>query len=557
MPSPIVSILPEFGWHRVDTADRVVWFKGHLVRDGRTYDRVEGARLFGTLGDVPSETIGQHLKQIDGHFAGVVQTPDRLLAAVDRIRSIPLFYAETPQGLCIDSQARRLRTRVNADGIDPEAALEIAMGGFSTGDSTLFSELRQIVGGSFVLHEGREVRRRRYYTYDAWRLGPDRPRRDLKRGLEEVTRAIFRKMVDGLDGRLVMLPLSAGLDSRLIASALKILNYKNVICFAYGRPGNHEADTSRRVAEALGFPWRFIPYNPRRVGQALKSAAYEEHERFADTCASVPFTQDFLAVQELHASGEIPQDAVFINGQSGDFITGNHIPKVLFQPTSVESAAVRRKRIIDALILKHFSLWRDLSTAENRQRIAVRLAAGLRDANVPQDLEADSDHGAYELSEFHERQSKFVVSGQRVYESFGYDWRLPLWDVDFIDFWRPLSLAAKREQNLYAEFLSEVNWGNVWRPLRVKSYVSPRWAGALRTLTKYACAPLGRAVWHEIDRRIFAYWTHITSTTAYVPYSRLVFDRRGFRNAVSLRAERYLSEKGLASNGTLMIGKPT
>ena len=40
----------------------------------------------------------------------------------------------------------------------------------------------------------------------------------------------------------------------------------------------------------------------------------------------------------------------------------------------------------------------------------------------------DNDFGLYEFSEFKNRQTKYVITVQRVYEFFGYEWRLPLWD---------------------------------------------------------------------------------------------------------------------------------
>ena len=80
-----------------------------------------------------------------------------------------------------------------------------------------------------------------------------------KSALRDVTLGIIDRMMKSLDGRELVVPLSAGRDSRLIVSAIHHLGYRNVRCFAYGRPGNFEAQASKAIAEKLGFKWRFVP----------------------------------------------------------------------------------------------------------------------------------------------------------------------------------------------------------------------------------------------------------------------------------------------------------
>ena len=48
----------------------------------------------------------------------------------------------------------------------------------------------------------------------------------------------------------------------------------------------------------------------------------------------------------------IPEDSLFVNGNSGDFISGGHIPKELFNKTKI-----KEYDLIDLIIKKHFCLW--------------------------------------------------------------------------------------------------------------------------------------------------------------------------------------------------------
>ena len=222
----------------------------------------------------------------------------------------------------------------------------------------------------------------------------------------------------------------------------------------------------------------------------------------------------------------------------------------LSRPSTIElDAAERRRRIQDALIAKHFSLWDDLKTPANLDRIRSAMDTRIAKAGVPE-VPVEADYGVYELFEFQERQAKFVVSGQRVYEYFGCDWRLPLWDAAYVDFFERMPLSAKIGQSLYREVLEAADWGGVWHPMFSERYVTPRWARYARI---GVAAPLkllaGEETWKRVDRRLFTHPTDTLCIAHAVPWSRALLDRRGFRHGLSFRGEDYLRRHGLSPSG--------
>ena len=46
---------------------------------------------------------------------------------------------------------------------------------------------------------------------------------------------------------------------------------------------------------------------------------------------SIHFPQDFAAIKHLHDNDLISKDSVIVNGQSGDFISGNHLPDINYE----------------------------------------------------------------------------------------------------------------------------------------------------------------------------------------------------------------------------------
>ena len=536
------------GWCAHEVQGLTLWFKGSLNGDS-----AEG--LARRLAVLPFEDLVQATAGLDGHFALVAARGDTVFAAVDRIASIPVFYGLDGAAWRVDGNARRLAAELGATRVNPEAALALAMSGTTIGPATLLDGIEALGAGEAVLFApGREPQRQRAYLYMPCpdeSSSVDDP--GLRRRLADVTMEIFGKMVASLDGHMVAVPLSAGLDSRLVVSALKELGAKNVTCFSYGRRGNFEAEGARRVAAKLGYDWIFVEHTPRQQAATFASEECRAFEAFADPLNAIPFHQDFFAVGRLKAEGKISDEAVIVNGQSGDYIAGNHIPPPLCtmtgDMTGDSSEEVRWARITDALLDKHYDLWKALRTPGNEARISRLLHEEME--TVGGGLgKPENDFALYEMSEFLNRQVKYVVAGQRSYEWHGYDWRLPLWDNDFLDFWTAAPLAAKAGRRLFRETFAECNWGGVWGgEWEFPQTITPSWLRPVRLAAKVMHAPLGCARWHRFEKRYFDWAKDEICNYAVAPYGRVARDRRGHRNAISWHAERYLAGKGLPYDG--------
>lgn len=521
-----------------------LWIRGYA--EGGLTTAV--ARALASPGVDALDAMVRLLARARGHFALAAETPQGIVAAVDWVRSIPLFHAKAPEHWRIDDRPERLRKRAGIadDAIDPDAALAVAMAGYTIDRATLYRGIGMLGPGECALFRpGAAPEIRRYYAYRPWRVDSPADDKVLRRLVEEITLDIVRRMIASLDGRMLVIPLSAGFDSRLIASACRHLGYDNVRCFAYGRSGNFEAAASRQIAERLGYSWRFVPYSITSQRRFFAGAPHRAYLESADSCASVPFEQDYPAIAALKEGGFIPSDAVIANGNSGDYISGMHIPPALRAPPQGLAAEDRKKRILGALSYKHFSLWRHLRTPSNIANIEMLLWRSIEAAGGALG-EPDADHGLYEYVEFQDRQCKYVITGQRIYEALGHEWRLPLWDNAYLEFWELVPLRLKAGQALYAAMLRETDWGGVWRGIEINAKkIRPRWIVPLRLAAKATLALAGRDAWHGFERRYFQYWMDTTCASAVVPFRLSVRDRRGARHAVAWLAERYLAGKGV------------
>lgn len=527
------------GWACViDGPDGTLWAKGYISSG-------DFLSLGKDLQSVDRESVAVLLDGLDGHFAFVWRDTEKVIAAVDPVATIPLLFRKDTFGrIKVSGSARRLSS--GEDTLSDTAVLSMAMAGFTFGAETLFTEITPLLSGTALFVSADNVAQVvRYHGYLPHEGGEDDPA--LKSNLADLTLSILERMAKDLSGRTIVVPLSAGLDSRLIVSGLKELGYNDVVCISYGLQGNHEAVGAQKIARHLGYPWHFIPHTPQSQASTFSGNECQQFVEFADNFQAIPFQQDFMAVKTVKDMALAPPDAVFVNGQSGDFIAGNHIPTSLVHS--------KGGSLFDAFAAKHFGHWQCLLTSENLDRLRSLFDGQVKALRERTDSEIQ-DFGVFEALEYENRQSKYVVAGQRTYEWFGFEWRLPLWDRSFIDFWEKSSLSAKLGQKLYREMLVSENWGGVWGDdWWFPQIVVPAWMRPVRFAAKAAHVFHGKAAWHRFEKNKIAWLTDPVANYAIVDYGTVRRDKRGHRNAISWHVDRYLSDKGIGicQDGTVTV----
>ncbi len=534
------------GWHYYVFQKYSVWFCGHLYNHKDARAALANWPVLGS-----SDDVARYLNGLDGHYALICEMQGRIVAAVDPIRSLPIFFARYQGTTWIAEDPERLLVCARLDDVDSESALALAMSGYTIGVRTLFRGLEQLGPGEFFFADaGGTPRRLRYHRYSPWLVQDDDDAVYEKR-LGDITLALTERMVNQADGRTIAVPLSAGRDSRLLVSALAQVGARNVVCFAYGLAGNYEAEASQKIANYLGFEWHFAPFSIASQRRFWWSEGNARYQKFADSCCSTTVVHDLPAVQDLLDRGVIDRRTIIVNGNSGDFISGLHIQPPVSQGLPDISHERRIGIIVATMVKKHFRLWQGLATPENDETIASQLRCELEQLGLGE-VAVEQAHGLYEYLEFQDRQSKYVVSRQRIYDFIGLEWRLPLWSRDYLDFWQSVPLRLKRGQILYARMLDNRNWGGVWKgnDWKFARRVSPDWIRwIVRPLAMAACAPFGRSAWHSFERKFLSYWTDLLAFQSIEPYRRIVMDRRGARHLVAWHTEAYLQRKGLGWDG--------
>ncbi|MEC9369128.1 MAG: asparagine synthase C-terminal domain-containing protein, partial [Pseudomonadota bacterium] len=416
------------------------------------------------------DAAAQAARAARGHFAAIVEAPGFIAACVDHCRSIPVFF--TANG--VSNDAHLLKQHGGLERVDDVSVLEAAMAGFVTGPYTLYQGLSQLQAGEVLWHDRRRAGTtvRQYYVYlpDELKAGDEAA---LLSRLETATDRAISRVVANANGRPVWVALSAGLDSRLILCKLVEQGCPNLLAFTYGPSGNDEARAAREIAGRLGVPWRFWPSSRQHMRKLFDEPDRERYWAYGDGLCALPNLQDFPTLHRLKTEGEIPEGVVVVNGQTGDFISGGHIPRLLRERDQSTSGD-----LFAAIVAKHYSLWRSLKTPANLDRLRERVWSelGVRDG---ENFTRDNACALYERFEYQERQAKHIINGQRNYDFLGLDWALPLWDRDFVDFWRGVPYEQKFEQRLYRRMLDGWNFAGLFRGYRPVVW---QWPGAMKAV---------------------------------------------------------------------------
>ena len=114
--------------------------------------------------------------------------------------------------------------------------------------------IKSVVAGSYVVinTEDGSFSSYDYFSHIYKKVG--RTKEEIFKLSQERLEAGFQRMLGSLKkNQPLLIPLSGGYDSRLIACLCKKSGLENVTCFTYGREDSFEVAISKKVASALGY----------------------------------------------------------------------------------------------------------------------------------------------------------------------------------------------------------------------------------------------------------------------------------------------------------------
>lgn len=459
--SAVVHPLPR-PWQSDPDSKLQVWTAGRL-------DNISA--LIACARDGTLAEFGRLLREERQQFGLVVETDSAIFAAADRIAGYPLDIRQSGSVIEISGDSRRWMTSANAADFDEQQARIYLLAGYCIGRNSLMRNVTRVLPGEFVriCKDSGVLSRHRYYRFLPSFAGEGSPA-IWERRLGDALDAATERLLSRADGRRIWIPLSAGYDSRLVLAKLLEHGCKKLQAFSYGTAGNMESRVARSLAESVGVPWRFVPPNNKANADDYWGGEAAQYAYYAGGVRTSPAMNEFFAFRSLLSEGSMDSDDFVTNGQTGDFLTGGHIPKNV--PTN-------RSETAHEIRTKHLSLFRSLSDDFGQSGSDELLADWVSDHLDQSEVSGDRDSvRTYLAFEWQERQSQLVVNQQRAYDHLGLKWSLPLWDADLMDLYDEVPFELQQKQDLYIRYLQSWNYRDLFSTLRLPYNPWPRarWA---------------------------------------------------------------------------------
>lgn len=412
--------------------------KGYVYHKGQCLMGMELVHYFSKLFN-KEENFVELAKKINGCFVFIISNEDYHLAISDKFRSFPLFWSLNNNKFIISDDASVIYDKCAEMELDPVSEEEFIKLYCVSGHHTLYKNIFKIPAGNIL-----EVKNNKHQLHIYWdhnhNYESNFSSNSLMKELDKVCNSMFERLITSLDGKTAVIPLSGGLDSRLIAVMLKKLGYKNVICYTYGRRKGFEAVLAEKIAKKLEFPWYFIEYTSG-IFQHYFTEEAESYRKYGFNYSSLPHEQDYFALTDLKSKGLIPDNSIFIPGFCGDLLAGSYLPDYY----TTNKLQPNQTSLLNLIL-------NSLYEPDNTQSFALleRLKQQLK---APENIEQLIN--LYEAWFTTNKVSNYIINSVKVYEYFGYEWRMPLWDDEWMQIWYSLPNEFRYDKNFYKKWLNK------------------------------------------------------------------------------------------------------
>lgn len=348
----------------------------------------------------------------------------------------PLFYKYDDNCMTFSDDPQQLTNDTNFIP-EPFTKTYFLTFGVTPGRHTLHPGIFQVMPGEIICYSGNT---QESHSIFRMLLSPKTTFPSAtKEELSNRIRQTFNRFSTIIGHRRVLLPLTRGYDSRLLACLLKELGHTNVICATWGRKNNIEEETARRVAHQLGFDYCFVDYDKIVHENFPNNPKFQTYIHYSGHWSSMPYLQDYFAIQYLLENHLIDKSTVVLPGHMGDFLGGSHLSEKLL---------TMGKEDLSVHIQTKFSTF--IPTCSTDKKAINNF--------IESNYIKPSDELLWRYFEYwdqQERQSKFIVNSTTAFQFSGLTVYMPFFDHELLHFFYQLPFSQRVGSKFYHACLEQ------------------------------------------------------------------------------------------------------
>lgn len=377
-------------------------------------------------------------ENVNGTYSIVIETEVGCTIISDRLRTFPLYYYVKNKTFFLSDYADHFLSK--SYRLSNDAMFEFACVGYISGNETLIEGVKQTVSSEILVFNKQLglIESKRYFRFN-YNKEKIKNITEAKIQLRAILDTAFQNLISFANGKQIVIPLSGGWDSRVVASMLRNLGYLNVICFTYGDKDDQEVKISKDVAKSLNFKWAFVEYNKNKWKEWDLQHIDDSFYLKLGGIYSIPCFQDGPALSELRKKNIIENDSIIVPGHSLDFLAGSHLP--------INFSSLTKFDGFNEILKKHFYFYPYFKL--NRLRKILLKKNSFKSQELLDNIQF------FEKWDFEERQCKYIVNSCRLYDYLGYSWAIPLWDKNLINLFLSVGIKHRTHQRFYHEAVIE------------------------------------------------------------------------------------------------------
>ncbi len=421
----------QYGLHKFNNHFHI-YFRGYIIWNNRLYYGDEFLEHLKT--HFLEGAIFKNLPDYNGAFNIVILNDKHLYIFNDRWGVFPLYYTLTENRFAISNEWQAILPETNRR-MRKDAAIEMLTFGYVMGDKTLVEGIYEPAPHSWykIYHRDSKIELEEHsYWHFAYTFSNHQKEKVLQRQFAELWHERIKIYTDYVKshGNLAYIPLSGGLDSRLLAAYFD-REATDIFAMTFGSsPFSPEIKTARRVVNKLS---HVLGHNILYFDQALLRMIQNNEIGNYDpiTCAHYERKVLFLNNSLKYFNN------YFIPGHDANFMAGENIKLKMWKWKSKDD-------IINYIFdFKSSKLTRFLL---NQNKDYFELLYFNLEKNIPEGMDLIT---AYNRWNGEQRQRRYIIRSSIDILTDKQNILLPFFDYEIMDFFLELPVKFLLNQRLY------------------------------------------------------------------------------------------------------------